>query len=130
MPIEGLPPTSALLAALQAEVAKKSERESGTRLDGANSSVPADRIVRTKKRDVTALRRELAEIVKGISPDDEAAMDAVRPRVVRAVLLWEFGARLREYAEWQPMLERIVGTLEADAGHRAQFAGFIRELTG
>jgi hypothetical protein len=129
VPIEGLPPTSALLAALRAEVAKKTEREPGARPDVADASL-ADHVVEAKKRDVAGLKRELAAMVKGISPDDEKAMAAVRPRVVRTVLLWEFGARLREYSEWQPMLERLVATLEADERHRAQFAGMIRELQG
>jgi hypothetical protein len=126
MAIDGLSSTSALLAALRAEVTKKGER---TGKD--NAAQTAASIAHThdpKRHDAAALRRELSEIVKGISPDDDAAMDTARPRVVRAVLLWEFGPALREYSEWQPMLDRLVSTLESSAQHRSQFAGLIREL--
>jgi hypothetical protein len=40
-------------------------------------------------------------------------VQAVRPRVFRAILLWEFGAGLREHPEWQPMLESITSNLAA-----------------
>jgi hypothetical protein len=74
------------------------------------------------------LRREVADILKGIAPDDQAALDAARPRVVRAVLLWEFGPELREHSQWQPMLDTLVRTLESSEEHRAQFSALIAEL--
>ncbi|MBN7138092.1 hypothetical protein A7A76_03125, partial [Lysobacter enzymogenes] len=79
-------------------------------------------------RDVAALRRELGEIAAQADPDDEASMERARPRVVRAMLLWEFGPGLRDYGEWQPMLDSIVQALDNDEGQRRALAELIREL--
>lgn len=125
MAIDRLPPGSALLAALRAEVTRKTGRQ--TRSDSAEE--PAFELASTSRpRDTAELRRQLADIVKDLSPDDAEAMDAARPRVVRAVLLWEFGAELREHSEWQPMLDDLVGALEASEQHRQDFARLVREL--
>ncbi|GAB6435477.1 hypothetical protein bcgnr5379_62690 [Bacillus cereus] len=47
---------------------------------------------------------------------------------MRAMLLWEFGPGLRDYGEWQPMLDSIVQTLESDEGQRRALAELILEL--
>jgi hypothetical protein len=125
MPIDRLSSTSALIAALRAEVSRKTERARG---ESTGKTVRGDASTRTRSHEVAALRRELVEIVKGVSSQDEAAMREVRPRIVRAVLLWEFGAELREYGEWQPMLDTLVRTLENDSRHRAAFVEMVRDL--
>lgn len=126
MAIDRLSSTSTLLAALRAEGARKGERQErgGTteNTSGAASSQAG------KTRDVSALRSELTSIVKGIAPDDQEALDAARPRIVRAVLLWEFGSELREHSQWQPMLDMLVQTLEHSEQHRAEFSGLITAL--
>ena len=124
MAIDRLSSTSALLAALRAEGVRKRDRpDSGGAAEAgsANTGAPA-------RHDLGALRREVADILKGIAPDDQAALDAARPRVVRAVLLWEFGPELREHSQWQPMLDTLVRTLESSEEHRAQFSALIAEL--
>jgi hypothetical protein len=123
--IDRLSSTSSLIAALRAEIASKNEKTA--RRDTAGTG-RTEQSAGAKPRDVNALRRELAEILKGISPTDTEAMDAARPRVVRAVLLWEFGAELREHSEWQPMLDRLVDTLQRNSLHQDEFARMIREL--
>ena len=125
MSIDRLSSTSSLIAALRAEIASKNEK---TARRGTAGTGRTEQNAVPKPRDVNALRRELAEILKGISPTDTEAMDAARPRVVRAVLLWEFGAELREYGEWQPMLDTLVRTLENDSRHRAAFVEMVRDL--
>lgn len=126
MPIDPLSSSSALLAALRAEVAGKAERSA--RQKATQSAMPAERAVDARKRDAAALRSELAKIVKGVSSADSEALNAVRPKVVRAILLWEFGPELREYSEWQPMLDTLVRTLEANDQHRDAFTRLVREL--
>jgi hypothetical protein len=74
------------------------------------------------------LRLELAALVKEVSLDDAEAIRNVRPRLVKAILLWEFGAGLREHPEWKPMMDNIVQTLEADPRQNEQFVALIREL--
>lgn len=126
MAIDRLSSTATLIAALRAEVTRKGERA----IQPGRSTTPAKTAPNARRHDAAVLKRELAEIVKHVSPEDRAAVDAVRPRVARAILLWEFGAELREHADWQPMLEEIVRTLEGSERHQNQFAELIRQLRG
>src|SRR5574338_228305 len=123
MPIDRLSSTAALIAQLRTEVSRKTERVRGETTGKASRGEAG---ARKPNHDVAALRRELVELVKGVSSEDETAMREARPRIVRAVLLWEFGAELREYGEWQPMLDTLVRTLENDERHRTAFADMVR----
>lgn len=125
MSVDRLSSASALIAALRAEVTRKSERGGSSRPAGtARSAGPSQR------PNAAVLRRELTQIANSVPKGDMQALEAARPRVVRAVLLWEFGAELREYGEWQPMLDRLVQTLEKDEKHREAFSRLIDELRG
>ncbi|GAB2617404.1 hypothetical protein [Novilysobacter erysipheiresistens] len=124
MSIDRLSATSGLIAALRAEISQKSERSERK----TPAEVAAPKRASGQKRDVNVLRRELAAILAGVDEADQEAMDAARPRVVRAVLLWEFGSDLREHSQWQPMLDSIAQTLASDDQHRDEFARMIREL--
>jgi hypothetical protein len=77
---------------------------------------------------VAVLRRQLVDLVRDEAVEDPATQARLRPRVVRAILLWEFGPALREHPEWQPMLESIDAALAADEGQRSQFAALLGEL--
>lgn len=125
MPIDRLGPTASLIAALRAELGRKPGRAGR---EAATAARTAQAGARRAEHDPAALRRELAALVQDVSPDDRQALDAVRPRVIRSVLLWEFGAELRESPEWQPMLDRITHTLERNDQHGADFAQMVREL--
>lgn len=81
-----------------------------------------------QRPDVTVLRRQLVDLVRNEAVEDPATQARLRPRVVRAILLWEFGARLREHPEWQPMLEAIDASLAADEAQREQFAALLADL--
>lgn len=126
MSVDRVGPSASLLAALRAELGRKPERAGGRDAKPARAS-QAD-ASRQAPRDPAALRRELAALVRNVSPDDPQALDAVRPHVIRAVLLWEFGHELREHGEWQPMLDRLTQTLERSDQHRADFAQMVRDL--
>lgn len=121
MSIDPLSSASALIAALRAEMARKGDRTSRT---GRQDGVPQ----RAAVRDPKLLKRELADIVRDVSVDDEDAMRQARTRVIRATLLWEFGSGVREYSEWQPMIETVAQTLERSEAHRAEFARMVRGL--
>ena len=123
MPIDKLGQTSGLIAALRAEMGQRSERAG--KKDSKRAETPAAQAL---PRDPKVLRKQLAELVEQVSIDDPEAVKAVRPQVFRAILLWEFGAGLRNHPEWQPMLESITRNLEASAGHQAQFVKLIAEL--
>lgn len=124
MAIDKLGPAAGILAALRAEMSQRGERLA------RHSARQADTAPATTRRrgDVQVLRKQLAELVKSIDVRDEAAVKKARPQVVRAILLWEFGAEFREHAEWQPILESIVRTLEAQPAHEVQFRKLIDSL--
>ena len=125
MAIDRLSSTSALIATLRAGVARKSGQ--GSQVEETGSS-PARAQATRSKPDVGVLRRQLADLVRGESIEDPATQGRLRPKVVRAILLWEFGPGLREHSEWQPMIETIVATLEADEGQLRQFAALLADL--
>lgn len=123
MTVERLGPAATLISALRTQMTRKRDEVArGARARDSASARAAG------SRDVAALRRELGEIAAQADPDDEASMERARPRVVRAMLLWEFGPGLRDYGEWQPMLDSIVQTLESDEGQRRALAELILEL--
>ncbi|MDQ3286697.1 MAG: hypothetical protein M3Q42_00300 [Pseudomonadota bacterium] len=122
MSIGPLGPSGSLLAALRAEVSRASPPAK------AGAAAEARTAVAQRRQDPALLRKELKDIFKGVAPGDEEAMGQARVRVVRAVLLWEFGHELREHGEWQPMLDTLVKALEASPAHRDSFAQLLSEL--
>lgn len=70
----------------------------------------------------------MAAIVEGVDIEDEEGMKSARRRMVRAVLQHEFGSELREYSEWQPMVDTLVSTLEASEAHRTEFRRMVKSL--
>lgn len=126
MTIDRLSSLSAQIAALRAEMSRKSgETRSARTMDDVIESSADERVA---KRDPDALRKQLVEIVQGVSMDDAKALEHVRMRVVKAVLLWEFGRELREHEEWQPMIEKVAGSLVLDEGFHNTFNRLIVEL--
>lgn len=125
MSIDKLGAASGIIAALRAEVGQRSERAQRKPDSRADSAVPAQ----ARRRDAEVLRKQLAEIVKSVDVRNAEAVRKARPQMVRAILLWEFGPELREHPDWQPMLESITHTLEAQgAGHEAEFIKLIESL--
>lgn len=123
MPIDKLSSTAGIIAALRAEMNQRPERA-----DPKGTKRPETPGAPAEPRDIKALRRQLVEIVKPVSIDDPAAVRKVRSQVVRAILLWEFGAALREHPEWQPMLESVTENLEAHPPHEVQFLKLLADL--
>lgn len=123
MSVEKLGSASAILAALRAEVSRRGERTAG-KSSGQEQAPPTS----APPRDVRVLRQQLADIAQAVALDDPAAVRAARPRIVRAILLWEFGPCLRDHPEWQPMLESITATLERHPAQDAQFLALLSEL--
>jgi len=124
MAIDKLSSAAGIIAALRAEMSQRNERAGQKPSKRAESAATPE----AAPRDVKVLRKQLAEIVKPVAIGDPAAVRAVRPQVVRAILLWEFGPALREHPEWQPMLESITQNLEGHAQHEAQFLQLLSEL--
>lgn len=125
MSIDRLSTTASLIAALRSELSRKTERFGGKNTPASEETPPP---ARTGKRDLAALRRDLAEVLKDVPAGDAEALDAARPRVIRTILLWEFGSELREHSQWQPMLDSLVQTLQTDESHRQAMSRLLSEL--
>lgn len=126
MAIDRLSSTSALIAAVRASATTRNAQvRRGS--EAADTDKPSARTV-AGRPPVAVLRQELVDLVRGADIEDPATVDRLRPRVVRSILLWEFGATLREHPDWQPMLEAIVSTLATDAGQRDRFLDLLIDL--
>lgn len=125
MSIDRLSTTASLIAALRSELSRKAERVGGKNTPASEQTPPP---ARAGKRDLAALRRDLAEVLKDVPAGDAEALDAARPRVIRTILLWEFGSELREHSQWQPMLDSLVQTLQTDESHRQAMSRLLSEL--
>lgn len=123
MAIDRLSSTAALIAALRSDATRKNAASTSSGGAAKTSQRPA-----TGRPDLAQLRLELTSLIKDVALDDAEAVRMVRPRLVKAILLWEFGASLREHPEWRPMMDNIVQTLEADPRQNEQFVALIREL--
>jgi hypothetical protein len=126
MAIDRLLSPGALIAMLRSDQVRKDVRPA--RPGSADDTDAAPPTHGKRRHDPAALRAQLADIVRGVDSRDPESVAAVRPRVIRAVLQWEFGSELREYADWQPMLEQLTDALAVDERHRRDFSRLIDEL--
>lgn len=126
MAIDRLSSTAALIAALRADASRRTEgaRRRDRPPEGGRTESPRP----SGPRDVDALRRQLVDLVRGKDIHDPDTVRRLRPAVVRQMLLWEFGAELREHPEWQPMFDGIVAALEADPGQVRRFETLLSDL--
>ena len=114
MPSDRSGPTSSLIAALRADITRRSERQGRQRRGDIGES--AD--------ETAALKRELADLVRTTPADDP---EGLQRRMIEAVLRWEFGGT-RAGSRANPMLEQVARTIQADPQHRERFARLVREL--
>lgn len=126
MTIDRLSSLSAQFAALRAELAKKSGE--ARRKPSADDAEETSSASVTSRPDSQSLRRLLATLVRDVDVGDAEAVVHVRPKVVKAILLWEFGSSLREHAEWQPMIDTIAHAMEKDERFIHVFNQLIQEL--
>lgn len=123
MAIDRLSSTAALIAALRSDATRKN-----TASTFAGAKTKTTERAASGRPNIAQLRSELASLVEDVALDDAEAIRQLRPRMIKSILLWEFGATLREHPEWKPMMDSIVQTLEADAHQKEQFLSLIREL--
>jgi len=104
---------------------------SGGKIGRAQSKAPStvSEDVRILNRgDIKELRENLSTLTKDISLEDKSAVEAIRPQVIRSILLWKFGAQLREHSEWQPMLEAINRALGKHHESQENFLKLLQDL--
>ena len=125
MAIDRLSSTAALIAALRSDSTRKSSAGTSSKSAAKDSARSA-----SGRPSIAQLRLELGELLKDVAVDDAVAIRQVRPRVVKSILLWEFGASLREHPEWRPMVDTIIQTLEGDPNRDKKFVALVQELKG
>ena len=77
---------------------------------------------------IGVLRRRLRDLLAGIDADDPEALANVQEPVLREIVLWEFGSRFRNDAQFQPMVEALGRMLHEQPGFRQRFAQMVAEL--
>lgn len=133
MSVDPLSPLSAQLARLRAELAErngKTRRKNAVEEsdDVAPESV-ADESAHVRP-DARALRATVEDIVRNAKSDGAGGKGALRARVVKAILLWEFGPSLREHPEWQSMVDTIIRVVDSDEKVSAAFNRMIDDFSG
>lgn len=82
----------------------------------------------TPAHDLTVLRQRLRGLVAPISPEDDAALQAIRRPLLQEIILWEFGGDFRQHPEFAGMLEKIEQTLDVDPRARVRLVRMVRQL--
>jgi hypothetical protein len=124
MPIDKLNSTASIIAALRGD---PSDRGEHVRREKTPPSAGAKAVL-GGRGDIKVLRQQLADLVKSVPIDDEEALKRLRPQMVRSILLWEFGASLRDHPDWQPMLDNITQSLAKHPSHEANFLKLLTDL--
>lgn len=104
---------------------------SGGKIDRARSKPPSaagEEAKIVKRGDVKELRQQLADLAKNISIEDKAAVESIRPLVIRSILLWKYGPELREHSEWQPMLQAIDQAIGKHPANQENFLKLLQDL--
>lgn len=121
---------SAHLARLRTEHAEKNGKSRRKRASEDREDPAADAISESfgnTCREAGGLRAAISDIVRGAN-DQNGGDDVLRSRIVKAILLWEFGPSMREHPEWKPMIENIVHALDNDDLFSNAFSKMIEEL--
>ncbi len=123
MSIDKLNSVASLIAVLREGSGGKIDRARSKPLGAAGEEA---KIV--KRADVKELRQQLADLAKNISIEDKAAVESIRPLVIRSILLWKYGPELREHSEWQPMLQAIDQAIEKHPANQENFLKLLQDL--
>ncbi|TNJ33221.1 hypothetical protein [Arenimonas terrae] len=94
----------------------------------ASRHVVADGEDAPARHDLPALKRAVAAALVGAAPDSRDTITAARQRLVRTVLLWEYGPEIREHPEWQSMVESAADAIDRQPEQRAAFERFLATL--
>lgn len=111
MAIDRLNSTFALIAALRENAIARGAAPSRP---SRTAEVRSGAVDGRNPPSMAQLKRQLAEIAKGVDLGDTDAVRNTRTRFVRTILLWEFGQELRESPEWRRLTEEIDRTMDGE----------------
>lgn len=120
MSVDRLSSTASLIAALRGDVLRKMEQR-----PKAEHS-PAAHGGRQPPQ-ISQLRVQLVEIARAIDATDSEQVRQARVRMLRSVLLWEFGDAFRDHPEWRPLMDYLNSALDDDAAN-ARFLQLLQAL--
>ena len=97
----------------------------------ANSDVQhsdSNSLVVRSPHDLRVLQADLVKIVESVDIDNQSSIDIAKPKIFRAILLWEFGHSLRNNSEWQTLMDRIQVIFDENKTLELDFIDLIQEL--
>jgi hypothetical protein len=109
-----------LLQALSAAPAK-SKGTAASRQESTSSD-------RSRARDLSVLRHDLALLTAGVDLDSEPAVRALRRPVVRRILLWEFGESFLEHPDFRDALARVEKAMDTDPAIPRGFLTMLKQV--
>nr|WP_298128478.1 hypothetical protein [uncultured Pseudoxanthomonas sp.] len=126
MAIDRLSSTSALISALRGDMLRKTDKRSP-----ASSTAQTTESARNSDespKSTAKLRTQLVDIAREVDLDDPTSLHNSRIRLVRSVLLWEYGEAFREHPDWKPLLDHITSALDADDAQKQKYMDLLKAL--
>lgn len=124
MTIDRLPPAFMRFAAQRSASAIGDDRAVAASSQGDGAAPEGG--TRSPGRDPKTLRRQIAEIVRDGGGDPDPS--TLRPRMIRAVLLWEFGPEIREHADWRDMVDTLDRAMADDPRMGIEFHRLVAAM--
>jgi hypothetical protein len=125
MTIDRLPPTFVRPAMQRSDAAAEESRADRVASQHDSRSSPGVE-GRAAKHDQKVLRQQIAAIMREGGGDADPA--TLRPRMIRAVLLWEFGPQIREHVDWREMVDALDRAMQDDPGLEIEFKHLIATM--
>lgn len=126
MAIDRLSSTSALIAALRGDMLRKAEKRPAT-----SATVKASESAQNTPaaaHSTARLKAQLVAIARDVDLTDPASVRNSRVRLVRAVLLWEYGEAFRDHPDWKPLMDHITEAFEADDAQKRRYMDLLASL--
>jgi len=122
MSVDRLSSTASLIAALRGDVLRKMEQRPKAEPSPASQSG-------RQPPQIAQLRVQLVDIARAADLSDPVQVRQARTRMLRSVLLWEFGDAFRDHPEWRPLMDYLSSALDDDAAN-ARFLRLLQALKG
>lgn len=122
MSLDRLSSTASLIAALRGDVLRKMEQRPKAEPSPASQSG-------RQPPQIAQLRVQLVDIARAADLSDPVQVRQARTRMLRSVLLWEFGDAFRDHPEWRPLMDYLSSALDDDAAN-ARFLQLLQALKG
>ncbi len=114
---------AALISLLKAELAGSDRRRTTSKANAASTDAASG-----AGQGRPSLRTQLVQVARQVDLTNPAAVKSARRRLIRTVLVAQFGPDLREHSQWEAMLDSIEATLEQDPRHVSQFHALLQQL--